>query len=390
MRRKSQILRAEELLAEENFSEELLSQNVKDGLADEDEMRIARDIYSFLDTSASKGLSGIEKEQTKNKIKSSIRKLTIKRRLANWSVAATILLIAILTSVVYMQIRSTSEIIHFAQTITDIKAEKNTRIILQNGEEVSISKAQSQIRYDAKGENIDIDSEQKVVQKTNDTKTIFNTVIVPYGKRTQITLSEGTKIWLNSGSKLVHPAIFAGNKREVYIEGEAVFEVTPMKDKPFIVSTNVFDIKVLGTVFNVCAYLDDNYSSTVLERGKIELIYKGSSFLSQKTLQISPGTMAIFDCRQKTVEQQQVNPQKYLSWREGYLIFEREKLENIVKKLGRYYNIEMIVTDNQLKNQTFSGYLDLKNSPEEVLSVINETTSLRYTINQEKIFINPK
>ena len=100
--------------------------------------------------------------------------------------------------------------------------------------------------------------------------------------------------------------------------------------------------------------------------------------------------MAIFDCRQKTVEQQQVNPHKYLSWREGYLMFESEKLENIVKKLGRYYNIEMIVTDNQLKNQTFSGYLDLKNSPEEVLSVINETASLKYTINQEKIFINPK
>ncbi len=389
MHRKSQLLRAEELLAEEDFSKELLSPNGKDGIADENEIRIARDIYSFLNAS-NEGMSGLEKEQTKNQIRSSVRKLTIKRRLVSWSVAATILLAAILTSVMYIRISSTSEIVHFAETITNVKAEKNTRIILQNGEEVSISKAQSQIKYDAKGENIDIDSEQKVVQKMNDTKSIFNTVLVPYGKRTMITLSEGTKVWLNSGSKLVYPALFAENKREVYIEGEAVFDVTHMKDKPFIVSTKVFDIKVLGTVFNVCAYLDDNYSSTVLERGKIELIYKGSSFLSQKTLEISPGTMAIFDCKQKTVEQQQVNPQKYLSWREGYLMFESEKLENIVKKLGRYYNIEMIVTDNQLKNQTFSGYLDLKNSPEEVLSVINETTSLRYTINQEKIFINPK
>ena len=103
-----------------------------------------------------------------------------------------------------------------------------------------------------------------------------------------------------------------------------------------------------------------------------------------------PGTMAIFDRNQKTFAQKQVNPKKYLSWRDGYLIFNSEKLENILRKLGRYYNMEMIITDSQLKNETFTGYLDLKNSAEEVLSIINETTSLSYSITNEKIFINPK
>jgi hypothetical protein len=388
MGKKSKI-RAEELLAAEKFSEELLSQNEKDGKVDENETRIARNIYSFLRNSNG-GLTHSEKELTKNQIKFSIRKLTIRRLLVRWSVAATLLTAAILTSIGYFSGNSSTEIVQFAQTLDKIKAGNSTRIILRNGEEVLIDKKVSQIKYDVRGENILIDSEQKVVQTMNDTKAVFNTVIVPNGKRTQITLSEGTKVWLNSGSKLVYPAMFGENKREVYIDGEAVFDVTHMNDKPFVVSTKDFDIKVLGTVFNVNSYSGDENSSAVLEQGKIELIYNRTSILSKEKLDISPGTMVVYDHQQKTMAQQKVNPQKYLSWREGYLTLNSEKLNDILKKLSRYYNIEMVITDERLKNETFSGYLDLKNSPEEVLSVINETTSLSYSTDQERIFINPK
>lgn len=384
-------MRAEELLAGENFSEELLSQNAKDRNVDENEIRIARKVYFFLRSAETRhGLVSTEKEQTKNQIRLSVRRLFIKRQLVTWSIAATLLFGVILTSVVYFRTSSSSQILNFAQTLSNIKAENSTRIILQNGEEVRIDKTQSQIKYDNKGENILIDSEQKVIQKTDNAKTIFNTVVVPYGKRTQITLSDGTKVWLNSGSKLVYPAVFTARKREVYIDGEAVFDVTHMQDKPFVVSTKDFDIKVLGTVFNVNSYADDKSSSTVLETGKIELICRAAGILSQERLNILPGTMAVYDRNQKIFEQKQVDPQKYLSWREGYLILNSEKLENILRKLGRYYNIEMVITDNYLKKATFSGYLDLKNSPEEVLSVINETTSLSFSVDHEKIYINPK
>ena len=296
---------------------------------------------------------------------------------------------AVLTSVIY-NLNTSSEIITFAQKIEKTKAGNSTRIILQNGEEIQVDKTQSQINYDSKGENITINSDQKITQKIQDKTSDYNTIIVPYGKRSQITLPEGTKVWLNSGSKMVYPAVFAQNKREVYIDGEAIFEVTHMASKPFVVSTREFEINVLGTVFDVSAYSDDKYSSTVLERGKIELFCRGTSLLSRKKQILLPGTMAVFDPDQHQFEQQKVNPQKYLSWREGYLILNSEKLENILKKLARYYNIEMVITDNKLKNETFSGYLDLKNSPEEVLSIINETNSLSYTVNSEKIFINPK
>ena len=385
---KSKIM-AEEILAEENFSEELIAQKAKDDVIDEKEIRIARSIYSFLNAITG-SVTWSDKENTKNQIRSSVRKLSIKRQMIRWSVAASILLAALITSVGLLRNNSRNDIVSFAQSQTKIKAENSTRIILQNGEEITINKAQSQIRYDAKGENIEIDSDQKIVQKIVDEKAVFNTVIVPHGKRTQIILSEGTKVWLNSGSKLIYPAVFAKNKREVYLDGEAVFDVVHLNDRSFVVSTKDFDLKVLGTVFNVCAYSDDQNSSAVLEQGKIELINRRSSVLLNEHLMILPGTMAVFDPNQNTFEKQQVNPQKYLSWREGYLIFNSEKLGNIIKKLGRYYNKEMVITDNQLKDETFSGYLDLKNSPEEVLSVINETTPLSFSVDHEKIVINPK
>ena len=382
-------LKAEELLAEENFSEEHIAQYKIEGRTDEDEIRIAQRIYTFI-TNADDDVTFPEKENTKEKIVLSVRRLSFKRKLIGWSVAATVLFAVILTTFSYYRLSSTKEIEQFANTLNHIKVENSTRIILQNGEEILVDKMQSQIRYDKKGENILINSDQKVVQKVNGSNTVFNTIIVPFGKRSQITLSEGTKVWLNSGSKLIYPAFFSEDKREVYLDGEAIFDVVHSKDHAFIVCTKDFDIRVLGTVFNVSSYADDQYSGTVLKQGKIEIVCKGSSKFSQEKIDISPGTMAVYDRRSNTIEKKSVNPEKYLSWREGYLILNSERLENILTKLSRFYNIEMVVSDERLKNETFSGYLDLKNTPEEVLQVINETTTLAFTVDHEKIIINPK
>ncbi|MEI7420971.1 MAG: FecR domain-containing protein [Prolixibacteraceae bacterium] len=382
-------IRAEELLAAENFSKEFLSQNAEEGQLDNGEIRIAQTISSFLLTS-SEDFEREEKEVTKNHIRHSIRKRTFRKRLIQWSAAASLLFAILFTSIGYFKVHSTSEIAQFAETIKDIKPANNTRIILQNGEEVQIHKKVSQIRYDATGENIKVDSAQKVVQKVVNSRTTFNTVIVPYGKRTQITLSDGTKIWLNSGSKLVYPAVFADGKREVFIDGEAVFDVVHLNDTPFIVRARDFDIRVLGTIFNVNAYSDDKNSSAVLETGRIELTLNRNSVLTKPRLNISPGTMAICNPEENNFEQKQVNPALYLSWREGYLTLNSERLEDIARKLSRYYNIQLIISDIDLKNMTFSGCMDLKTSPGEVLSVINETTSITYSKDQDKIYINPK
>lgn len=388
MIRKSK-LTADQLLAQENFSENLLSQHQTNDKVDENEILIAQQIYSSILT-AGEDVTFSEKEQTKNQISKSVRRLSIKRALIRWSIAASVICAVIITAVGYYTSSPIPGIVNFAQSLNHIKVENSTRIILQNGEEILVDKMQSQIRYDKNGENILINAEQKVVQHMNSSKSVFNTILVPYGKRSQITLSEGTKIWLNSGSKLIYPAVFSENKREVYLDGEAIFDVMHSTEKPFIVCTKDFDIRVLGTVFNVSSYADDQYTETVLKQGKIELICNGTSMLSHKKYDINPGIMAVYDRKLNTLEKKEVNPEKYFAWREGYLILNSEKLENILTKLSRFYNIEMVISDEHLKNETFSGHLDLKNTPEEVLMIINQTTPLAYTIDHEKIIINTK
>ena len=127
-----------------------------------------------------------------------------------------------------------------------------------------------------------------------------------------------------------------------------------------------------------------------MEKGKVELYCKGASLLSNGKLRISPGTRAVFDPEQKTFQEQQVNPKNYMSWREGFLILEKERLSVILKKLGRYYNVEVLLQNAQLGNETFSGNLDLKNTAEEVLDVIAETTPFIYEYKDDKLIINPK
>ena len=250
-----------------------------------------------------------------------------------------------------------------------------------------ISQKESHIAYDKNGENIVVDSIRTISQQVKAEELVFNTLVVPYGKRTQITLSDGSKVWLNSGSKLVYPANIE-EQRTVYIEGEAIFEVTHSEKHPFLVVTKDFEIKVLGTVFNVSAYPDDMISSTVLEKGKIELAPTQKNLFNKKKLTILPGTMAVFNPTEKAFHQQKVNASNYMSWRDGYFIFKDEPLENIIKKLERYYNVEIVIQNKNLGKEEFSGNLNLKNTPEEVLSVIAETTPFSIKHENQKLNIN--
>lgn len=390
MEEKKREIKAEDILTDEKLLKDIISSNAShiEGV-DKNEVEIARSIYSYWG-SRPKALSIFEREQLKRRLKSSIPREDRETKRYRWKIAAAVLLLCGLTCSWYFYRTTGSDIARFAQAMGPVLPDADTRLILHGGEEIRIGQKESQIKYAQNGANIIIGSDQKVDQKILTKDPVFNTVIVPYGKRTKITLSEGTNVWLNSGSKLIYPALFSCKKREVYIEGEAIFEVTHDASKPFIVSTRDYNIQVLGTVFNVSSYPDDRYSSTVLEHGAISLSYKGHSLLSKSELAMVPGDMATFDHLGKELTTQTVNPQDYMSWRDGYFNFKREKMSDILKKLGRYYNVVMVLEDNTLENETFSGRLDLKNSPEDVLKVIEKTIPFTTRYENEKLIINLK
>ena len=380
-------IKAEDLLQEDNFSESSLQEYSKKNENDHN-LKITAQIYAFL-TSDQSIFAQSEKENLKVKIKISVRNLNWKKKFLRLSAAAAILVFCILSGLWYFQSNSSSDIVNFAQTLKNSIPDKEIKLILQNGKEILVNKGESKISYAKNGKDITIGTNKKITQEATSSAQSFNTVIVPYGRRTFITLSDGTKVWLNSGSKLIYPAVFAQNKREVYIDGEAVFEVTHSEVKPFYVKTRDFNVKDLGTIFNVCSYSDDKSSSTVLEQGKVELSYNENSILPNKKITILPGTRAVFDPEKNKFTSSQVNPLDFMSWQKGYLIFKKEKLSNILKKLTRYYNVDIDLQNIELQNETFSGNLDLMNSADEVLNIIAQTTLFKFEHKDNKLIIMP-
>jgi hypothetical protein len=304
-----------------------------------------------------------------------------------YRLSAAVLLVSLLAgSAWFLLSRKDMEMMSYVKKLDIPQTEDNTLLILGNQKEIPVALENAKINYQPGGKGILINNEK--IENTEDTRrSDFHTVIVPYGRRLNIVLSDGTVVWLNSGSKLVYPASFSPGKREVFLVGEAIFDVAKRTNDRFIVNTDDLIVKVTGTVFNVAAYPDDDFSSAVLAEGKIELSSRGKLF-SGSAMPVSPGTMVVFEPAGKTMTARQVNPDDYLSWREGFMVIRGEKLVDILKKLSRYYNKEMDLEDGSIAGETFSGRLDLKDSPREVLTVISRMVPLSVRETGDKISIN--
>ncbi len=349
------------------------------------ELQETRIIYNSIQ-SHNKRLKKKEKISLEYRITNSILKYK-KNRLLLWLSASAATILLVMSIFIFRQ-ESENDITKFANNIETGPATSNTRLILNGKKEILIGSKESKIEYANSGKEIKIDASKKIKQTLEQDIPVFNTIIVPYGKRTQITLSDSSTIWLNSGSKLIYPAHFSKSKREVYLEGEGMFEVTHNKKSPFHVITRDIEIKVLGTVFNISAYIDDKHSTTVLESGSVELKYKSNALLKQSKVDMIPGTKAVYNPETKVVEQTKVDTQDYTCWREGYIILHNESLQDITKKLSRYYNVPITFKNDRIKTKTFSGRLDLKNSALIVLQIIAETTNFSLITNDDQIIIN--
>ena len=300
--------------------------------------------------------------------------------------AAVLFLGLVLGSVWVYRHQPGQGMMNYVQSLDIPQAGDNTLLILGGQKEIPIALENANINYQSGGRSILINHEKKIENTEVHVKQDFHTVIVPYGKRLNMVLADGTIVWLNSGSKLVYPAHFKPGKREVFLEGEAIFDVAKRSGDRFLVNTNHFIVNVTGTVFNVTAYSDDAASGAVLAEGKIELSSRGNLF-SEKTIHMLPGTKVVFDPVSKSMSVRQVNPDDYLSWRDGFMMIRGEKLPDILKKLSRYYNVGMNLEDQSIADETFSGRLDLKDSPREVLTVISRMVPLSVREVNDKLII---
>ncbi len=261
------------------------------------------------------------------------------------------------------------------------------RVILPDGTINEFETEQTQIRQTASGEltiNSDTLSLGDTAEKAG--KTAMAQVIIPYGKRSDITLADGTRIWLNSGSQLTYPVNFTENSREVYLMGEAYFDVESDVTKPFHVITGDMKIRVTGTKFNVTSYATDQTTQAVLLSGKIDAA-KNKRFA--RSVELQPGERIVYHKQDDNMEKDEVDVELYASWVNGYLIFDNEPIDNIFKKLERYYNKNILV-EKHSGHSTFSGKLDLANDIGKVLENIAFSASFSVVFENDTYIIKPK
>ncbi|MCX6226242.1 MAG: FecR domain-containing protein [Bacteroidia bacterium] len=248
------------------------------------------------------------------------------------------------------------------------------KVILPDGSSIEFDAKETVIRQTASGKLlINSDTVTSFAQAKTMEASALNQVIIPYGKRSQVTLPDGSHIWLNSGSQLSYPPEFSGNSREVYLSGEAFFDITPDPQKPFFVITKDIKIRVLGTRFNVFAYIEEQSTQTVLLEGKVTI---GKNAFLAKTEVMEPGERVVYHKKNEEFIKDKVDVNYYTSWLYGYLIFENEPTPEVFKKLERYYN-QTIILENGLDNISFSGKLDLKEDIKDVLESITYTSSVK-------------
>ena len=212
-------------------------------------------------------------------------------------------------------------------------------------------------------------SEQKVYQANYSVKS-------PLGQMTNLELPDGTLVLLNSGSKIAYNSDFSKGQRDVFLEGEAFFDVAKDAKHPFFVKSANLDIKVYGTLFNVEAYPDDEIFSTTLVKGSISIMDKAGKEIAK----LIPGEIARLSKKENKLIVQKVNTEMYTSWKDGLVTFRNEKLKDIAKLIERWYNVEIIIQNEELGNEKFFGTI-LKNKPvDQILEVFKLTTALEYKI----------
>ncbi len=217
-------------------------------------------------------------------------------------------------------------------------------------------------------------------------KLSFHTLKVPYGKRFNIIFSDGSRVFLNSGSKIKYPVKFLSNqKREVFLEGEAFFDVTENKSDLFIVNSNGINVEVYGTTFNVRNYPEDNNSDIVLVNGSIGI----TNSQNNNVTKLTPGYKGSVNKESLLIEKSKINTKIYTSWIDGEFIFRNESFSQILKKLERLYNVTIIDNRKNDSNELFNASIDVENEKiEEVLNYFNKIYNIEYQLFNNKIIIN--
>ncbi|MCG6187340.1 FecR family protein [Maribellus maritimus] len=217
-------------------------------------------------------------------------------------------------------------------------------------------------------------------------ETGYVTSIAPAGSVSQMILADSTLVYLNAGSELRYSPETNNKKREVYLTGEAWFQVEKNKQKPFIVHTQYYDVQVTGTQFNVKSYPSDSEVTTTLEEGQVE-IGSSENFKLTKNISLQPGEQVVLNKKSKKLFVQNVDTQLFTSWKNNKLIFLNMNLKELIILLERRYGVDIEVFDDDILTYHYSG--TIKNeSILDIMQIIQHTLPIEFKIENQKIIIH--
>lgn len=243
-----------------------------------------------------------------------------------------------------------------------------TTRVVETGIEGNLAKAEKQSLVYAKQEAEEL---------------VYNKVIIPRAGEYSLTLSDGTRVWLNSDSEIRYPEAFGKDRRTVFLSGEAYFEVTKDAVRPFYVVLDGMEVKVYGTSFNVNTHYQGKILTTLIE-GKVGIRVKSTG--AESLLQ--PNQMAEFSLENKDVKVTDVDTYYYTAWRAGEFVFQNETVEEIMERLCRWYDTEVFYANDSVKGKRFTGVIARFTDVADVLHLIGETATVQFNLKGNTITVS--
>ena len=308
-----------------------------------------------------------------------------RRMTLRWSVAASvILLIGLFVGRAIDGVRDMREDQLLAKSVMQPGTSKAI-LTMADGEKVMLDRERKldiqlneRMRVASNGQGIVYEENGKGVVKEE-----YNKLVTPIGGEYRLTLSDGTKVFLNAASELKYQVEFMGDRRVVDLDGEAYFEVHKDNQRPFVVRTKGAEVCVLGTSFNVNTYGDDGRIYTTLVNGSVRVL----SVKNGQEKVLTPGMQGVMNMQTGQLMVREVDVESYVAWREGRFVFRTMTLDLIMQQLQRWYDFEVFYQNLELKDYEFRGVIKRDMDLDKVLSVIKATTNVDFEVKGKVITI---
>lgn len=304
------------------------------------------------------------------------------------AVAASIVLVSSIIFYSYQQQKEQST--HnpkTAQTSAIVPGTNRAFLTLADGEKIALNEAANKVLAAQLGDGVAV-KEGTLSYATNllAAKDKFNLIEIPRGGQYRVDLPDGSKVWLNAESSLRYPLTFDHNERKVTLTGEAYFEIAKDKNRPFKVVTGTQTVEVLGTHFNVSAYQNDDETKTTLLEGSVR-ITKNNGTGNDQTVVLRPDEEAI-NYNAKPLQVRQVDAEQSVAWKNGNFIFEHEDISSIMKKIARWYDIEISYAGSK-STDLFTGTISRKKSLNNVLEMLQLAGNVHFKVEGRRIVVLP-